>query len=577
MQNYKLNGIKRKLSILTVAFTFMLALCHASEFPLAGGNIASSEADGWNGAKPGSGEEAKFIQPGTYTASDNVTFGSVNFATDGLVFDLSSGNRAVTLDGATPVVGPTIANATTHLKGGSWNGKDITFQKIGDGYTLRLTDGASIADAGTLSLGHGLINNSVVLDGESEIHANTILLHRWGNTGTKLDVGGGSKVYVTGAFMVQQNGERDIYFAGNHFVDVHDVDSLLQIGADLNLGQFNSHNVVRIRDGAIMLVPNTGVKMAGDGRHLLEVLNGATATVKKTEITTIGNRIVVSNATYKVSEGISLGNAATVTGNVMTVTGPEAVFNCTNDVFGAGCGNVFELANGASWNIGGIDKELIYMSSNNVLRVTGDAIIDNTGSVAGNSRLRIGGYWNISGNNTLEILDGATFRVEALSVAGVGSRIVVSNATLQAIASDGSGIWLGHGYNKDRGSQDCLIVSGTTPTVRISEYKSSNGSTICFEVPEAGYAEGHVPVTATKLDSNLNTSTEKFEIDCDAWVVNPNAVRKLVLMRTTTNIKLAQAEWILSQNADLPETVRLKVTDNEVILQKRVGFVISFR
>ncbi|MBO5751221.1 MAG: hypothetical protein J6R80_02320, partial [Kiritimatiellae bacterium] len=336
MQNYKLNGIKRKLSILTVAFTFMLALCHASEFPLAGGNIASSEADGWNGAKPGSGEEAKFIQPGTYTASDNVTFGSVNFATDGLVFDLSSGNRAVTLDGATPVVGPTIANATTHLKGGSWNGKDITFQKIGDGYTLRLTDGASIADAGTLSLGHGLINNSVVLDSEAKIQAGTILLHRWGNTGTKLDVGGGSKVYATGAFIVQQNGE-SVYFAGNHFVDVHGVGSLLQVGGDLNLGQFNSDNVVRIRDGATLFV-NSTVKMAGGGRHLLEVLNGATATVKKTEISTVGNRIVVSNATYKVSEGISLGNAATVTGNVMIVTGPEAVFNWSGNVFGTGCG-----------------------------------------------------------------------------------------------------------------------------------------------------------------------------------------------------------------------------------------------
>lgn len=571
MQNYKLNGIKRKLSILTVAFTFMLVLCHAAEFPLAGGNIASSEADGWNGAKPGSGEEAKFIQPGTYTASDNVTFGSVNFATDGLVFDLSSGNRAVTLDGATPVVGPTIANATTHLKGGSWNGKDITFQKIGDGYTLRLTDGASIADAGTLSLGHGLINNSVVLDSEAKIQAGTILLHRWGNTGTKLDVGGGSKVYATGAFMVQQNGE-SVYFAGNHFVDVHGVGSLLQVGGDLNLGQFNSDNVVRIRDGATLFV-NSTVKMAGGGRHLLEVLNGATATVKKTEISTVDNRIVVSNATYKVSEGISLGNAATVTGNVMIVTGPEAVFNWAGNVFGTGCGNVFELTDRATWDMGGAGNyTLMGGSSSNILRVVGGSVLSNTNFPSGAVRIEIGVNNTTHGHNRIEIIDGAMVNLEGFFVHGVNNEVIVSNATLK-IDGTGYGIWLGRGSSS---SGNKLIIQGATPSVYLKEYKSVNGSVLRFEVPAEGYAEGYVPVT-TKLASNLDTATEKFEIDCAVWAANPNAVRKLVLMRTTTDITPAQVDWILAQNSDLPDTVRLKVTMREVILQKRMGFVLSFR
>ena len=399
----------------------------------------------------------------------------------------------------------------------------------------------------------------------------TIYLHQWGNTGTKLDVGGGSKVYVTGAFMVQQNGSEGSYFAGNHIVDVHDVDSLLQIGADLNLGQFNSHNVVRIRDGAIMLVPNTGVKMAGAGRHLLEVLNGATATVKKTEITTVGNRIVVSNAFYNVIEGISLGTAASVTGNVMTVTGPEAVFKWAGNVFGTGCGNVFELTDGAKWNMGGAaNYTLMGGSSSNILCVAGGAVLSNTNSPAGAVRLEIGVNDTTHGYNRIEILDGAIVNLEGFFVHGVNNEVIVSNATLK-IDGNGYGIWLGRGANS---SGNKLIIQGTTPSITLKEYKSAHGSSIRFDIPADGYADGYVPVTA-KL--SLSAFTEKFKIDCDAWAENPNAVRKLVLMRTTADITSDQANWIHAQNSDLPDTVRLKVTKREVILKKRTGFVLSFR
>ena len=556
----------------------MAALCHAAGFPLAGGDIASNGADGWNGAKPGSGEEAKFTQAGTYTASGNVTFGSVNFASDGLVFDLRSGNRTVTLDGATPIVGPTVANATTQLKGGSWSGTGMTFKfsqgtGIGERYSLLISDGAVITDAGTLSLGFGLKNNSVILTGASEIHADTILLHQWGNTGTKLDVGDGSKVYATGAFMMQQNGTGS-YFSGNHLVDVHGVGSLLQIGADLNFGQYNSDNVVRIRDGAILSVESTGVKMAGGGRHLLEVLNGATATVRETAVTTCDNRIVVSNATYTVSSSFKLGNTSAVTGNVVTVTGAAAAFNWAGNVFGAGSGNVFELSDGAKWRMGGANVTLFTDGvTNNVLRVTGGAVLENVANPAGDKNFYIGSENETKGGNTVEILDGANVNVERFFVHGVGNRVVVSNATLRAYSTGGYGLWLGRGSNS---SDNTLVVCGATPSVNLNGCTLANGSTIRFEVPKDGYAADHVPVTTRAL-SPTSTLTEKFEIDCAAWATNPNAVRKLVLMRTTTDIASATADWILAQNSGLPESIRLKVTDREVILQKRDGFILSFR
>ena len=554
---------------------FMVALCHAADFPLAGGDIASNGADGWNGAKPGFGEEAKFTQAGTYTASGNVTFGSVNFASDGLVFDLRSGNRVVTLDGATPVTGPTVANATTQLKGGSWSGTGMKFQSIGDGYALTLSDGAVITDAGTFSPGYSLKDNTIILTGASEIHANEFKLHEWSKTGTKLDVGDGSKVYSTGNFLVQGGGSTP--FVGNHLVDVHGANSLLQVGGDFEIGRVNSDNVVRIRDGASFSVEGTSksVIIGGGGRHLLEVLNGATATVKGTKFSTCDNRILVSNATYTASWNFYLGTTSAVTGNVMTVTGPDAVFDWKGNVFGSGCGNVFELSDRASWRMGGANVTLMGGASNNVLRVTGGAVLENVASPAGDKNFYIGSDNETKGGNTIEILDGANVKVERFYVRGVGNRVVVSNATLQASASStaGYGILLGEGSNS---SGNALVVQGATPIVVVNSCTMNKGSILRFEVPKEGYASDHVPVTARVL--RLDDTVNRIEIDCAAWAANPNVVRnKLVLIRSATDISSDVADWILAQNAALPEGIRLKVTDREVILQKRDGFILSFR
>ena len=554
---------------------FMVALCHAADFPLAGGDIASNGADGWNGAKPGFGEEAKFTQAGTYTASGNVTFGSVNFASDGLVFDLRSGNRVVTLDGATPVTGPTVANATTQLKGGSWSGTGMKFQSIGDGYALTLSDGAVITDAGTFSPGYSLKDNTIILTGASEIHANEFKLHEWSKTGTKLDVGDGSKVYSTGNFLVQGGGSTP--FVGNHLVDVHGANSLLQVGGDFEIGRVNSDNVVRSRDGASFSVEGTSksVIIGGGGRHLWEGLNGATATVKGTKFSTCDNRILVSNATYTASWNFYLGTTSAVTGNVMTVTGPDAVFDWKGNVFGSGCGNVFELSDRASWRMGGANVTLMGGASNNVLRVTGGAVLENVASPAGDKNFYIGSDNETKGGNTIEILDGANVKVERFYVRGVGNRVVVSNATLQASASStaGYGILLGEGSNS---SGNALVVQGATPIVVVNSCTMNKGSILRFEVPKEGYASDHVPVTARVL--RLDDTVNRIEIDCAAWAANPNVVRnKLVLIRSATDISSDVADWILAQNAALPEGIRLKVTDREVILQKRDGFILSFR
>ena len=607
--------------------SLLVSLCAAAaDFPTAGGDIASNGADGWNGAKPGSGQEAKFTQAGTYTASGDVTFGSVNFATSGLVFDLRSGNKTVTLDGATPVVGPTAANATTQLKGGAWSGTGLTFKSIGEGYTLLLSDGAVITDAGTFGPGWGLKNNSIVLTGGSEIHANQFYLHQWGSTGTRLDIGGGSKVYTTGAFMVHTGQNNGYEAPGYHQVDIHGAGSLLHVGGDLNVGQRASHDVVRVRDGAKLEVTASGKSLEmGSGwvvsdHHVLEILNSATgevakiamnrgdnrvtvsnavlsvtelligntsrnqggnvveilagaeATVGTTTFYTSGNSLLVSNATYTVGTGFSLGSAATATGNVVRFEGTDATFNFNKNVFGSGCNNTFELADGATWRLGGADiQTMMNGGSNNVLRVTRGAVLDNTSDPAGDSNFWLNYANETWKNNTLEVLDGATAKLERLFVHGVDTKIVVSNATLQASATGGYGIWLGRS-----GSGQELIVRGATPRVILNEYKSSNGSALRFEVPAEGYAAGHVPVTARVLNP-ANTATEKFEIDCAAWAANPRAEPRLVLMSCTNAISSANAAWIVAQNQGLPENVRLRVIGGEVAISKPRSTTIILR
>jgi hypothetical protein len=225
-----------------------------------------------------------------------------------------------------------------------------------------------------------------------------------------------------------------------------------------------------------------GDSSRNQGGNVVEVLDGADAIVGTTTFYTSGNSLLVTNATYTVGTGFSLGNAATVTGNVMKVAGPRSVFNQTGGLYGSGNGNMFELADGAEWRIG---RNIWLMGhiSNNVLRVTGGAVLDNTSDPTGDLQFYIGDDNETSGHNSIEVLDGATMCVESFFVRGVNNRIVVSNATLQASSAAGYGIWLGHGSNS---SGNTLVMQGDTPRVVLNECKMSNGSALRVEIPADG-------------------------------------------------------------------------------------------
>ena len=671
------------------------ALCAgAAEFPSAGGDISANDATGWNGAKPGTSEEAKFTKAGTYTASDNVTFGSVNLATSGLIFDLTTDDKTVTLSGETPMVFPE-ASATLDFEGGTWsvqNKKNIQVKNVTAGTVITLSDGCVWTGLGNFTASFARPGVTFRVLDNASITADSMQINQWGNGGspTKVEVGSGGAIHITNTTL-ETNAGSGTY--GGNWIDVYGAGSLLDIANDCNTSYRTTDDGLRIRDGATLKIGGTtkiGVN-AETANAWMEVLNGATATVKlvqfnssngllcvsnatmnsgklniganecggnrvsildgavmnadelfimstgnrlevgnasfavtkpgqfgyqenadvhdsvvdvygedavltiptfnlgtsisgKTDgnavvvrdgaemtvgsmsFVSCGNWLTVSNATYTATNDFRLGYHAGSTGNVLCVTGPQAIFSRRGGLFSVGSFNRAEFSDGASWRIGGQNVDLASSNSSNcILRVTGGATISNKSTPEGDHDFSLYGT-----DARLEITDGGMVDVERFFVYGARNRIVVSNGTLKASSTAGYGIWM-------RGKEGtALIVRGTTPSVHLNEYKSSGGSAIRFEVPAEGYADGYVPVTARVLNPG-STATEKFEIECSAWAANPDATPKLVLMRCTTDISAANAAWIFAQNPNLPENVKLKVKGGDVILYKPAGLMLIVR
>ena len=572
-----------KTATLVTCVLFMVGICRAIDFPSAGGDLASPTD--WGQAVPGETDAVVLPSSGTYTLGGDISFKTIaagSGASD-IVFDFTNGNHTVTLHGTTPreVLKPVAKdNGTAVFRGGVWKfntpvGVAMASAKMQRANVV-FTDGCMVTNASAFNVGFGSTFTCLAVTNGASVYASSFNLNEYGGSSNVLSITAGGAASVNGDIRSDAQDSAD-RVSGNGFLVSGAGSKLRQTktGAGIKVGWICSENWLHVEDGgecsdAGTLVIGTSAKSV---RNEVIVRNGGILSVGSLRFSSSNNRVVVSDAEFQATTSLDLGNSASVTGNVMRIAGSDSTFNFAKNMFGSGCGNTFELADGATWHLGGVNLALMGGASNNVLRVTGGAVLDNTLNPAGDMNFYIGNDNETKGGNTVEILDGANMKVERFFVRGVNNRVVVSNATLQASSTAGYGIWFGHGSNS---SGNTLAVRGTTPRVELNECKLSNGSSIRFEIPAEGYADGYVPVTARVLNP-VSTATEKFEIDCAAWAANPDAVRKLVLMRTTADITSANADWILTQNPGLPEGVRLKVTSNEVILQKRGGFILSFR
>lgn len=146
-----------------ISYCGLLALCAAGaqavDYPTAGGDIAT--ANGWGGTLPGAADAVAFTQGGTYTASADVAFGSIEIKTVDApaVFDFrvpeGETPRVLTLGSMLEktafVFSQPVNDASAILKGGIWDlkgnsaylGKD---ESGGKNRRLTLQDGAVITN-----------------------------------------------------------------------------------------------------------------------------------------------------------------------------------------------------------------------------------------------------------------------------------------------------------------------------------------------------------------------------------------------------------------------------------------------
>ena len=187
-------------------------------------------------------------------------------------------------------------------------------------------------------------------------------------------------------------------------------------------------------------------------------------------------------------------------------------------------------------------------------------------------------------SNRLEVLDGATLNAKRMIVMGVANTLCVSNATVNVDRNeDATGLRIG--YNQPSGYSDStncvLVMQGVTPKIEIQSADSgngacwiANGSTLRFEIPREGYAEGYVPLTTNS--KFLMDTGSKLEIDCTEFAAKTGG--KLHLIHAEGSI-VNEAQAILNACAStLPEGCTLIVEDKDVWLQapSRAATIITF-
>ena len=100
----------------------------------------------------------------------------------------------------------------------------------------------------------------------------------------------------------------------------------------------------------------------------------------------------------------------------------------------------------------------------------------------------------------------------------------------------------------------------------------ANGACLRFEIPQAGYRDGHCPLTASQV--TFDAGTCRIEVDCADWLRAGGG--KIKLAQASANDGLASLEPALA-NASLPSGCRLCIKNNALFLKSERGFILSFR
>lgn len=581
-----------------------VALSFAGEytFPQGGGDLADLSA--WKvgypalADLPGVDDSILLGSSSRFILSKDLTVNKFSFNWKNAVLDFAaSGNHTLKVLGAAEAF--RAHNGT--VRGGviDRNGQNMLWFQD-DGYETTVTEGCVITNCNQFYVNvWGRSNGRLHLTGGSRLYAKSLVINS--STGvssrpssnTWFEVAGGAQVKTTGS---DSHSDADTQWdsSGGNVFYIHGEGTSVEMAGNYVNGRHSNSNVLKVSDGARFTASKLYVGNSDDAKQLvtkgnrLTVVSGGTVSTTVSGIYAYGDGVVIAltngtlsavngkglcdfsaatNATVDIVDSVwRCADFNTASGLRLHVSGQETVFSTSQTRFGMIRGTVGSrvcLDNGFSWrpSISG-GYYLMLATTNCALTVENgaafsafdsnqndDAILVFGGSAASNSA---------KGNVICAASDGK-IRGREIWLTGVENRLVISNGLVSAAKN------VSLGYN-DWASGNVAVLQGTAPRIRAKSCKVGYGTTLRFEIPEAGYAADSVPIVCTD-GLSLVGGANAIEIDVSRFV--PEMTTQLTLAQFGIDLSAEQQAWF--RGAQLPERYRIEILDSRKVVLKARG------
>lgn len=471
-----------------------------------------------------------------------------------------------------------------------------------DGFETTVTGGCVITNCNQFYVNvWGRSNGRLHLTGGSRLYAKSLVINR--STGVSSRPSGNTWLEVAGGAQVKTTDPNNHSYSdadtqwdssGGNVFDIHGEGTSVEMAGNYVNGRHSNSNVLKVSDGALFTASKLYVGNSDVAKQLvtkgnrLTVVSGGTVRTTVSHIVAYGDGVVIAltngtlsavngeglcdfsaatNATVDIVDAVwRCADFKTAPGLRLHVSGQETVFSTSQTRFGMISGTVGSrvcLDNGFSWrpSISG-GYYLMLATTNCALTVengaaysafdsnqNADAILVFGGSAASNSA---------KGNVICAASDGE-IRGREIWLTGVENRLVISNGLVSA-AKDVS---LGHG---DWAGGNVAVLQGTAPRIRAKSCKVGHGTTLRFEIPEAGYAADSVPIVCT---DGLSLVGDANAIEIDVSRFAPEMTTQLTLAQFGIDLSAEQQAWF--RGAQLPERYRIEILDGRKVVLKARG------
>ena len=593
MQNYRMNGVKRRLSVLTAAMSLMAWSATAAEytFKTAGGDLSDPAA--WGASALDSSDIGVIDRGGTYTLSEDLQLSQLKIATDRkCIFDFTGNNCTMQLSTVDYPISVTGDKIHTELKGGVWDFSNNNFRGTKHNGVFWLRDGAKIINAVDIYNSFNVTNWDVRLYGASMIKCSNYTLTRNGSKG-RLIVAEGSTIDASATFASDRNNLAGALTYNS--VEITGTDSKIS-SCDFVIGYTGSRNTLEISNGGsanvigrftlgyssgagtsstnTVNIANGSLSIAKElftaANSCDNVFNASDSVINVGAISNLGTRSVYDFQNCTVNIGnfrpfVRNGGRFRVAGSRTSMTVSDTVLNPFASDISANSDNVLAFDDGANVTLSIANGRWMSSSANCGLTIANGAEL----TINSTNGLFIGynadnGVPNCKDNSIAVSSGGELIVDKEIRIYGTRNRIVVDNGTLRATT-----VRIGPGTGNAASPNCSLVIKGSAPEVLLSGGLTfHNDAVLRFEIPASGYSDG---ISAIDVQEGFvpNNST-KLEVDYAAYLAAGGGTVTLVSFKDP-NADLAQ--WLAAQSAamNLPTGTKLRLVQDEN------GYRITFK